>query len=47
MGRLYLKTNTDYRYSSFTGGAERTAIFEGYGTLKPGTPSAAWQASAI
>jgi len=35
MGRLYLKTNTDYRYASFTGGAERTAIFEGYGTLKP------------
>ena len=35
VGRLYLKTNTDYRYSSFTGGAERTTIFEGYGTLKP------------
>ncbi|TSA48642.1 MAG: hypothetical protein D4R56_00155 [Deltaproteobacteria bacterium] len=35
MGRLYLKTNTDYRYASFTGGVERTALFEGYGTLKP------------
>ncbi|MDP2840005.1 MAG: hypothetical protein Q8O11_08105, partial [Syntrophales bacterium] len=35
VGRLYVKTNTDYRYSSFTSGAERTAIFEGYGTLKP------------
>jgi hypothetical protein len=35
MGRMYVKTNADYRYSSFTGGAERTAFFEGYGTLKP------------
>jgi len=35
IGHLYVKTNTDYRYSSVTGGAERTAIFEGYGTLKP------------
>lgn len=35
IGRLYIKTNMDYRYSSFAGGAERTAIFEGYGTLKP------------
>lgn len=33
--RLYLRTNTDFRYSSFTGGTERTALFEGYGTLKP------------
>jgi len=35
MSRLYVKTDTDYRYSSYLGGDERTAIFEGYGTLKP------------
>ncbi|MDI6725678.1 MAG: hypothetical protein QMD32_01850, partial [Smithellaceae bacterium] len=34
-GRLYVRTNTDLRHSSFTGGTERTAIFEGYGALKP------------
>lgn len=38
MSRVYVKTNTDYRYTSDLGGNERTAIFEGYGTLKP-TPS--------
>ena len=35
MGRVYVKTNTDYQYSDDIGGNNRTAIFEGYGTLKP------------
>ncbi|MFA5182301.1 MAG: hypothetical protein WC405_13355 [Syntrophales bacterium] len=35
IGRVFVKTNTDLRYSSFANGNERTAIFDGYGTLKP------------
>lgn len=35
IGRLYVKTDTDYGYSSPLGSEERTALFEGYGTLKP------------
>ena len=35
IGRVYMKTNTDYQYSDHQGGDERSAIFEGYGTLKP------------
>ncbi|MCX5828554.1 MAG: hypothetical protein NTV58_11225 [Deltaproteobacteria bacterium] len=35
IGSVFVKTNTDLRYSSFANGNERTAIFDGYGTLKP------------
>ncbi|MCX5831541.1 MAG: hypothetical protein NT140_06605 [Deltaproteobacteria bacterium] len=35
LGRVYVKTNTDYRYTDNAGSNERTAIYEGYGTLKP------------
>jgi len=35
IGRVFVKTNTDLRYSTFANGNERTAIFDGYGTLKP------------
>jgi hypothetical protein len=43
VSRVYVKTNTDYRYVSGPGGNERTAIFEGYGTLKP---SESWKVEA-
>lgn len=43
MGRVYAKTSTDYGYSSDTGGSGRTALYEGYGTLKP---SESWKAEA-
>lgn len=34
-GRLYVRTNTDYR-RSYSGETEKTSIYEGYGTLRPG-----------
>lgn len=43
MGRVYVKTNTDYRYASGPGGNGRTAVFEGYGSLKP---SESWKVEA-
>ena len=43
MGRVYVKTNTDYRYASGPGGNGRTAVFEGYGSVKP---SESWKVEA-
>jgi len=43
IGRVFVKTNTDLRYSTFANGNERTAIFDGYGTLKP---SPSWKFEA-
>jgi hypothetical protein len=33
--RLYVKTNTDLKYSSPTGGYEHSVFYEAYGSLKP------------
>ena len=33
--RLYVKTNTDLKYSSLDGGAEHSVFYEAYGSLKP------------
>jgi hypothetical protein len=33
--RLYVKTNTDLKYSDPTGSSERSAFYEAYGSLKP------------
>jgi len=33
--RLYVKTNTDLKYSDYTGGTEHSVFYEAYGSLKP------------
>lgn len=43
MGRVYVKTSTDCRYSSEMDDSSKTALFEGYGTLKP---SESWKVEA-
>jgi len=43
ISRVYVKTNTDLSYSSFADGNERSAFYEGYGTLKP---SPSWKVEA-
>jgi hypothetical protein len=43
MGRVYIKTSTDYSYSSESGGNGQTVIYEGYATLKP---SDSWKLEA-
>jgi hypothetical protein len=35
IGRVYIKTNTDYSYTSELGGEGQTAIYEGYVTMNP------------
>ena len=36
--RLYVKTNTDLKYSDPAGGSERSVFYEAYGSLKPSPP---------
>jgi hypothetical protein len=43
MGRVYFKTSTDCRFSSEMNDSSKTALFEGYGTLKP---SESWKVEA-
>ena len=33
--RLYAKTNTDFKYSSYAGGSEHSVFYEAYASLKP------------
>jgi hypothetical protein len=43
MGRAYFKTSTDGLYSTDSGSSGKTALYEGYGTLKP---SESWKLEA-